>query len=112
MDWTDEGIVLTARSHGETGLVVSLLTREHGRHSGFVPGGVSRRARPVWQSGNVVEVNWRGRLAEQLGNYSGELREPHAARAMDDASELATVSEPSWARWAIPAGRPSMSTSN
>ena len=89
MDWNDEGIVLAARSHGETGLVVSLLTREHGRHSGFVPGGISRRARPIWQSGNLVEVGWRGRLPEQLGNYSGELREPHAARAMDDARELA-----------------------
>ena len=28
MDWNDEGIVLAARSHGETGLVVSLLTRD------------------------------------------------------------------------------------
>jgi len=89
MDWTDWGIVLTNRPHGETGLVVSLLTRTHGRHAGFVPGGVSRRARPIWQPGNVVEVEWRARLAEQLGNYSGELREPHAARALENATELA-----------------------
>jgi DNA repair protein RecO (recombination protein O) len=92
MDWTDHGIVLSARHHGETGLVVNLLTAEHGRHAGFVPGGVSRKARPVWQPGNVVEVAWRARVAEQLGNYSGELREPHAARAMDSAAELAGLS--------------------
>ncbi len=92
MDWSDHGIVLAARNHGETGLVVNLLTAEHGRHAGFVPGGVSRRSRPIWQIGNVVEVNWRARLADQLGNFSGELREPHAAKAMDSAVELAGLS--------------------
>ena len=91
MDWTDHAIVLNSRPHGETGLVVNLLTSAHGRHAGFVPGGVSRKARPVWQSGNVVEVEWRARVAEQLGNYRGELREPHAAKAMDSAAELAAV---------------------
>ncbi len=92
MEWSDEGIVLSARPHGEGGMVVSLLTRQHGRHAGFVPGGGSRRARPVWQTGNVVEAAWRARLAEQLGNFSGELREPHAARVLDDAMELAGLS--------------------
>ncbi len=92
MDWSDHGIVLASRPHGETGLVVNLLTHAHGRHAGFVPGGISRRSAPIWQAGNVVEVNWRARLAEQLGNYSGELREPHAARAMDSAAELAGLS--------------------
>ena len=89
MDWSDEAIVLSTRPHGESGLIASLLTRAHGRHAGFIPGGVSRRARPIWQLGNLVAVEWRARLAEQLGNYSGELREPHAARALDEATELA-----------------------
>src|SRR5204863_5993773 len=89
MEWSDRGIVLSSRPHGETGLVATLLTRGHGRHAGFVHGGVSRKQRPIWQPGNLVDVGWRARLAEQLGNYTGELREAHAARALDDAAELA-----------------------
>ena len=89
MEWSDDGIVLSSRPHGETGLVASLLTRAHGRHAGFIHGGVSRKSRPIWQPGNVVEVAWRARLAEQLGNFTGEVREPHAARVLDDAVELA-----------------------
>lgn len=92
MEWQDSGIVLAARPHGEGGLVVSLLTRAHGRHAGFVPGGGSRRAKSLWQPGNGVEVAWRARLAEQLGNYSAELSDPHAARALDDAASLAGLS--------------------
>lgn len=92
MEWTDEGIVLAARAHGEGGLVAWLLTRAHGRHAGFVAGGGSRRGRPTWQAGNLVEVAWRARLADQLGNYSGEVRVAHAARALDSAVELAGLS--------------------
>src|ERR1700761_4141602 len=89
MEWSDHAIVLASRPHGENGLVASLLTRTHGRHSGFVPGGISRRARPIWQPGNRVDVEWGARLAEERGNFTGELREPHAARVMEDATELA-----------------------
>ena len=92
MDWNDDGIVLSARPHGETGLVVSLLTRERGRHAGFVPGGISRKARPTWQIGNLVEIGWRARLSDQLGNFTGELREAHSAKALDNAVELAGLS--------------------
>ena len=45
MDWTDDGIVIAARKHGESAVILSLLTREHGRHAGLVRGGVSARAR-------------------------------------------------------------------
>src|ERR1700761_495988 len=89
MEWSDHAIVLASRPHGETGLVASLLTRSHGRHAGFVPGGVSRRARPVWQPGNLVEVPGRARLAAQLGTFTAELGEPHAARVLDDGPQLA-----------------------
>jgi DNA repair protein RecO (recombination protein O) len=89
MEWSDQAIVLSSRPHSETGLVASLLTRAHGRHAGFIHGGISRKAAPIWQPGNVIEVVWRARLTEQLGNYTGELREPHAARALDDPTELA-----------------------
>jgi DNA repair protein RecO (recombination protein O) len=84
MNWTDEGIVLGVRPHGETAAVVELLTRAHGRHTGFVHGGRSRRLRPVLQTGNHVDVVWKSRLAEQLGHFNLELRRGYAAEAMAD----------------------------
>lgn len=47
MEWTDEGIILGVRRHGETSAIVELLTRSHGRHLGLVRGGVSSRMRPL-----------------------------------------------------------------
>jgi DNA repair protein RecO (recombination protein O) len=72
MEWTDEGIVLGVRRHGESGAIVELLTREHGRHLGMVRGGASSRMRPLLQPGNSVSAIWRARLDEHLGTYSVE----------------------------------------
>jgi DNA repair protein RecO (recombination protein O) len=89
MQWNDVGFVIAARRHGESGLIVELLTREHGRHLGLARGGQSPRARAVLQPGNAVQVTWRGRLSEQLGTIACELLHAHAARLIDDADRLA-----------------------
>ncbi len=92
MEWSDEGIVLSARKHGESAAIVTLLTREHGRHLGLVRGGTGRRARGLYQPGNRLQVNWRGRLAEHLGAFNCEMIEAVAAPMMADPLRLACLS--------------------
>jgi DNA repair protein RecO (recombination protein O) len=72
MEWTDEGIVLGVRRHGESSAIVELLTRGHGRHLGLVRGGAGSRMRPLLQPGNSVSAVWRARLDEHLGTYAIE----------------------------------------
>ena len=72
MEWTDEGIVLGVRRHGESSAIVELLTRGHGRHLGLVRGGAGSRMRPLLQPGNSVRAVWRARLDEHLGYYAIE----------------------------------------
>jgi DNA repair protein RecO (recombination protein O) len=89
MEWSDEAIVLSSRRHGETGLVLELLTRDHGRHAGLVRGGASRRVKPALQPGNSVHVNWRARLAEHLGSFTCELARARAGDLMNSREGLA-----------------------
>ena len=92
MDWTHDGIVLSARKHGETSAIVSLLTREKGRHAGLVRGGAGKRQRGVLQPGNLVHAHWRARLPEHLGVLTCELDHAHAAQILHDAPRLAALS--------------------
>ncbi|WP_426957667.1 DNA repair protein RecO [Muricoccus radiodurans] len=92
MEWTAPAIVLDARPLGEGGAVVTLLTEEHGRHAGLVKGGASRGQAAIWLPGNLVDVRWVARLADQLGNLTGELVHPAAALAMEDPLALALLS--------------------
>lgn len=72
MEWTDEGIILGTRRHGESSAIVELMTRSHGRHLGLVRGGAGSRMRPLLQPGNTVNAVWRARLDEHLGYYALE----------------------------------------
>jgi DNA repair protein RecO (recombination protein O) len=72
MRWTDEGIVLGSRRHGEANAILELMTREHGRHLGLVRGGAGLRLQPVLQPGNRVSALWQARLDEHLGHYTIE----------------------------------------
>jgi DNA repair protein RecO (recombination protein O) len=88
VEWTDIGIVLGARRHGETSAVVELMTREHGRHLGLVRGGSGPRLKPVLQTGNQVSATWRARLDENLGYYVIEAMDLRAASYLSTAHAL------------------------
>jgi DNA repair protein RecO (recombination protein O) len=72
MQWTDEGIVLGVKRHGETSVILELMTQERGRHLGLVRGGAGTRLRGVLQPGNSLRATWRARLDEHLGYYAVE----------------------------------------
>lgn len=91
MEWSDEGIVLSARRHGETAAILSVLTEAHGRHAGLVRGGTGRRQRSALQQGNLVAVTWRARLEDHLGSYAVELQRSPGAFWLDDPGRLAVL---------------------
>ena len=78
MQWTDEGIVIGVKRHGEANAILELMTREHGRHLGLVRGGYGSRMKPILQPGNTLSASWRARLDEHLGTYAIEVTESRA----------------------------------
>lgn len=88
MQWTDQAIILGIRRHGETSVVAEVMTQVRGRCLGLVRGGRSRTMQPVLQPGNAVEVTWRARLDEHLGEFRMEPVELRAARLMETATAV------------------------
>ncbi|MEM6850526.1 MAG: DNA repair protein RecO [Pseudomonadota bacterium] len=91
MEWTDTGLVLAARPHGEGHAVVELITETHGRHAGLVYGGASRSKRASAEPGTQVRAAWRGRLAENLGVLTLEAERSWAAPLLDDPEALGAL---------------------
>ncbi|MGV3579745.1 DNA repair protein RecO [Brevundimonas sp.] len=68
MEFHEEAFVLSARAHGDTGVVADLLTETHGRHAAYVAGGASRRMKPFLQPGARVIADYRARTSDHLGS--------------------------------------------
>ncbi|MEQ3643708.1 MAG: DNA repair protein RecO [Paracoccus sp. (in: a-proteobacteria)] len=72
MEWQAEGTVIGRRPHGETAVIIDVLTLEHGRHAGVVPGGASQKRAAMLQPGARLTLRWRARQSDQLGSFAAE----------------------------------------
>ncbi len=91
MEWTGRGVVLTTRKHGENDVILEVLTPEHGRHLGLVRGGRSRRHRPVLQPGNELDLTWKARLSDHLGQFQIDPINLRAGDLMTSSVGLASL---------------------
>jgi DNA repair protein RecO (recombination protein O) len=91
MEWEAPGLLLSVRPFGEGDALAAAFTEAQGRHLGLARGGLSRRGAATWQPGNLVQLRWVGRLADQLGSFTGELAYAAAAQAMDEPLSLAVL---------------------
>src|SRR6056297_4293002 len=89
MEWRDQGILLSTRTHGETSVIIEVFTPEHGRHAGVVRGGTSRKLAPVLQPGAQLDLSWRARLEDHIGTFTAEPLRSRAAASMDNRLSLA-----------------------
>ncbi|MGB1033726.1 MAG: DNA repair protein RecO, partial [Primorskyibacter sp.] len=85
MEWQDTGILLTRRKHGESSVIIEVLTPQRGRHAGIVRGGTSRKIAPHLQPGTQLSLHWRARLEDHVGSF---VIEPQRSRASAMANRL------------------------
>lgn len=90
MDWQDTGTILSSRPHGETSVIIDAFTAQHGRHSGVVRGGISRKISATLQPGTLVTLNWRARLDQHIGAFTVE---PLKSRASVLSDRLALAGQ-------------------
>src|SRR5260221_10680363 len=91
MEWDDEAIILSARPHGETSLILQLLTCTRGRHAGLAGGARRAGGRGIYEIGPRVPAHWQARLADHLGLLRCELVRGYAADLIDDPARLACL---------------------
>ncbi|NIY71723.1 DNA repair protein RecO [Marivivens donghaensis] len=88
IEWRDEGVLIAARAHGESSMIIEVFTPTQGRHAGVVRGGGSRKMAATLQPGTQISVHWKARLNEHLGSFTVEPVRSRAASVLGDRLAL------------------------
>ena len=84
MFWKDEGYLLSKNNFSENSIIIETFTLDHGKCSGIVYGGSSRKQKKIFQVGNKILINQKSKNENSLGYFNVELIKPVAPIYFDD----------------------------
>ena len=84
MQWSDEGYLLSKNNFDENSIIIEAFTLNHGKCSGLVYGGASRKQKKIFQIWNKIFLNWKSRGENKSGYYTVELIKPITPSFFDD----------------------------
>ena len=84
MYWEDEGYLISKNNFNENSIIIEVFTLNHGKYTGIVYGGSSRKQKGKIQIGNKFLLNWKSKGQNKSGYFSIELIKPVAPYFFDD----------------------------
>ena len=84
MYWEDEGYLISKNNFDENSIIIEVFTLNHGKYTGIVYGGSSRKQKGKIQIGNKFLLNWKSKGQNKSGYFSIELIKPVAPYFFDD----------------------------
>ena len=84
MQWKDEGYLLSKNNFGENSIILEAFTLDHGKCTGIVYGGSSRKNKKIFQIGNKILLNWKSKGENKVGYFNTELIKPISPLFFDD----------------------------
>ena len=88
MQWKDEGFLLSKNKYGENSVIIEVFTLNHGKCSGIVYGGTSKKIKNYLQLGNKIHVNLKTKSDTKLGYFKIEIIEAISPFFFDDKKKL------------------------
>ena len=88
----DEGYIINQRRHGEKSLILTVLTKEHGKMVGYVKNCLNKKNLGIYQLGNQIRVEAYARIEDNMWNFHTELIQANAANFITDPKKLAVLS--------------------
>ena len=91
MNWDDAGYLISKNRYNENSIIAEFFTENHGKTSGIIFGGTSKKIKNYLQIGNKVYVNYNAKSPTRIGYFKVEILKALTPLYFDDSQKLSCI---------------------
>ena len=88
MNWNDVGFLISKNKYNENSLISEIFTKNHGKISGIIFGGTSKKIKNYLQIGNQIHVNYSSKSENKIGYFKIEIQKAYAPIYFENQKKL------------------------
>ena len=91
MNWDDTGFLLSKNRYNENSLIAEVYTKNHGKTSGIIFGGTSKKIKNYLQIGNKIYIDFNSKSLNRVGHFKVEIQEAVSPFFFDNQQKLTCI---------------------
>ena len=92
MNWDDSAYLISKNRYSENSIIAEVFTENHGKISGIIFGGTSKKIKNYLQIGNKIHVNYNTKSPTRIGYFKIEILKALTPLYFDDNQKLSCIS--------------------
>jgi len=91
MNWDDSAYLVSKNRYSENSIIAEVFTENHGKISGIIFGGTSKKIRNYLQIGNKIYVNYNSKSVTRIGYFKIEILKALTPLYFDENQKLSCI---------------------
>ena len=91
MNWSDQGFLVSKNKYNENSIMTEFYTKDHGKISGIIFGGSSKKIKNYLQIGNKLHLNYNSKNINSIGYFKVEILNAYSPLYFDHKQKLTCI---------------------
>ena len=91
MNWQDSGFLLSKNKYNENSIISEFYTENHGKITGIIFGGTSKKIKNYLFEGNKLHLNYNSKLQNKIGSIKIEIDEFKTPYFLEEKDKLLCI---------------------
>ena len=88
MNWDDTGFLVSKNKYSENSVITEIFTKKHGKISGLIFGGTSKKIKNYLQIGNELFTSYNSKSENKIGYFKIEISKAYSPIYFDEPKKL------------------------